>query len=174
MTYQSGAGDYAEWLERENHDEDIRVGEVVGVRGGKISKQTEGADQLMVVSWKPAVLGNMPEAGEEENYEKIAFMGQIPVKVLGDVNVGDYLIASGLDNGMARAVAPEEMTAELAEQVVGVAWTSAKGNGVNLVKAGVGLKPHEYMQVIRNQEEKINELEERLDRLEQQMSGPRG
>lgn len=59
------------------------------------------------------------------------------------------------------------MTAELAAQVIGVAWTSAQGNGVNIVKAGVGLKPHEYMQVVRNQEEKIDQLEERPSWIEE-------
>ena len=42
ITYESGAGDYAEWLERADPKEVFSFGDVVGVRAGKISKDTDG------------------------------------------------------------------------------------------------------------------------------------
>jgi hypothetical protein len=43
VTYESGSGDYAEWLERIDPEEKTTVGEVVAVRGGRISKNTDAA-----------------------------------------------------------------------------------------------------------------------------------
>lgn len=169
VTYESGAGDYAEWLERKDPSEEIMIGEVVGMRGGKISKATEGAEEFMVISWKPAVLGNMPEAGKEDDYEKVAFLGQIPVRTRGTVEVGDYLIPSGLEDGTARAIAPDALTAAQAAQVIGVSWEASTIEGAKLVKAAVGMKPHEYMQVIRNQKERIDDLERRLQEIERKL-----
>ncbi len=76
VTYQSGSADYAEWLERINPEEQILAGDIVGIYSGKISKYTDNTRQYMVVSTKPAILGNMPMDGNEERYEKVAFMGQ--------------------------------------------------------------------------------------------------
>ena len=81
VTYQSGAGDYAEFLMKQQPDEKIFPGDIVGVRGGKVSKNIEGAEKVMVVSHKPIVLGNTPAEAAEKNFEKVAFMGQVPVKV---------------------------------------------------------------------------------------------
>ena len=53
VTYESGSGDYAEWLERLDAEEKVAVTDVVGVFAGKITKKTEGASQVMVVSFKP-------------------------------------------------------------------------------------------------------------------------
>ena len=83
VTYQSGSADYAEWLPKANLSEKFQPGYVVGLKNGKISLTTEEADKLFVISTKPIVLGNMPENGKEELYEKVAFMGQVPVHVLG-------------------------------------------------------------------------------------------
>ena len=46
VVYASGNGDYAEWLEKANIDEEINKTDVVGVKGGKITKNTEDAEQV--------------------------------------------------------------------------------------------------------------------------------
>jgi hypothetical protein len=80
VAYESGSGDYAEWLPRLYPDEKIGYGQIVGVYGGKITKETDGADMLMVVSKSPIVLGNMPPDSLSESLcEKVGFMGQVPV-----------------------------------------------------------------------------------------------
>lgn len=165
VTYESGSGDYAEWLERVNPDEEMTVGDVVAVHGGRISKNTEAADQVLVISFKPIVLGNMPDSGREQLFEKVAFMGQVPVKVRGPVRKGDYLVPSGDHDGFARAVAAEKLTADLLRQVIGVAWAESEGQHVSYVKAAVGLRPAELARVLRAQETRMSALEAQLAQL---------
>ena len=65
------------------YDRDLYFGDVVGVIGGEVSKEFVYADKFMVVSAAPAMLGNMPQPNSEHLFEKIAFMGQVPVKLRG-------------------------------------------------------------------------------------------
>jgi hypothetical protein len=83
--------DYAECLEKSDPNEGFTAGQIVGVHGGKITKVTEGADQVLPVSLAPAVLGNMPPDNEKDLYEKIGFMGQVPVLIWGKAKVGQIL-----------------------------------------------------------------------------------
>ena len=77
VAYLSGSGDYAEWLEKVNPNEVFSFGDIVGVKGGKISKSMSYPDHYMVVSMSPIVLGNMPPAGQEKFFEKIAFIKEL-------------------------------------------------------------------------------------------------
>lgn len=158
VTYETGSGDYAEWLERGDHNEKISIGDVVGVIGDKITKNTENATHFMVASWKPCVLGNMPEAGKEAFYHKVAFMGQIPVKMICAVKKGDYIVPDGANNGYASAISPKDISAGDINKVFGVAWEDAP-SGAKLVKIAVGLKPHEMIKVIQDQAQEITRLE---------------
>ncbi len=158
VTYETGSGDYAEWLERADHNEKISIGDVVGVIGDKITKNTENATHFMVASWKPCVLGNMPEAGKEAFYHKVAFMGQIPVKMICAVKKGDYIVPDGANNGYASAISPKDISAGDINKVFGVAWEDAPFGG-KLVKIAVGLKPHEMVAVIQDQAQQIARLE---------------
>ena len=116
----------------------------MAVNGGKISKFTEGAQQFMVISTKPAVLGNMPPAGQEAASEKVAFMGQIPVKVRGIVFSGDYILPSGLNDGTGVAVSPKEIKADQYKQIVGVAWSEAfVVGGVTIINMAIGLNAND-------------------------------
>ena len=99
VAYESGSGDYAEWLEKENVEEVLSYGDIVGVVGGKISKNYATAEKFMVVSAAPAVIGNMPQPAEEHEFETVAFVGQVPVKVKGEVHIGDYILPSGDNDG---------------------------------------------------------------------------
>mgnify|MGYP002725570835 CR=1 FL=1 len=163
VTYESGSGDYAEWLERIDTEEEMQFGDIVGVFGGKISKKTDNADQVMVVSHKPIVLGNMPAKGKESLYEKVAFMGQVPVKVIGRTRKGDYIIPSGLGDGIGKAVSPEEMSTDLFAQVIGVSWGESDIKGLKYIKIAVGLKPVEFAKVVKGQSKKIAILENELE-----------
>ncbi|MDZ7765193.1 MAG: hypothetical protein U5K00_12320 [Melioribacteraceae bacterium] len=81
----------------------------------------------------------MPPADEEYKYEKVAFRGQVPVKVLGKVIAGDYIIPSGLEDGIGIAVSPEFMTGEEFAKTIGRAWESSNNQDVKFVNVGVGL-----------------------------------
>ena len=103
VSYKSSGSDFAEWLPRLEGEERIEAGDIVGVFEGRISRKTAGANQVMVISKAPIVLGNSPPESEEHLYEKVAFVGQAPAKVRGPVKAGDYIIASGLNDGTSVA-----------------------------------------------------------------------
>ena len=162
VMYESGNGDYAEWLERLTPDEPIMVGDIVGVTGGKITRTTDGADQVMAVSFKPIVLGNMPPEADAHLYEKVAFMGQTLVKVTGHVEVGDFVVPSGLNDGMGVGVHPGEITAAQIGSVVGIAWEAIDAP-FGLVNVAVGLKPVEIANVVGRHETALAEMRKAQD-----------
>jgi len=157
VSYQSGAGDYAEWLPKENPNEEFIVGELVGVKNGFVSKNTFGADKVMVISTNPIVLGNMPQEMDESKYEKIAFMGQVPVRVLGEVNPGDYILPSELGSGFGKAVHPVDMATRDYKKIVGVAWSvmSQIANDVYIVNVAVGINTNDLANIVASQEEQL-------------------
>ena len=118
--------------------QDFEPGQVVGVKNGAISLDTYDADKVLVISTQPVVLGNMPK-GDAFQYEKTAFMGQVPVRVLGAVHSGDYIVASGLRDRNAMALAPEKMTAADLDRLVGIAWEDGLNPFRNVVNCAVGM-----------------------------------
>lgn len=177
VTLNTSSGDFAERLPRLQKDETIEPGEVVGLFGGAVSKSTDGADQLMVVTDRAVVLGNDPGPEARADYEKVAFLGQVPVRVRGPVKRGDLLVASGRDDGAARAVAPADYRPAVDGPVVGQAWEASTG-GARRVNALVGADGRaaalqsvvERQQVrLELQDTRIDEQAERLERLEREM-----
>lgn len=182
VSYASGAGDYAEYLPRLNINEKISYGDIVGLNGGKISKKTNGAQRMMVISYKPAVLGALPQPGEEQFYEKVAFMGQVPVKVIGIVNIGDYILPSGNGDGFGIAISPEKITTKDIKNIVGVAWEASENPyGYNLINTAVGINNNDNNPIVErleqqvlSQKQEIKELKdllaktiERIDNIEE-------
>lgn len=171
VSYQSTAGDYAEYLQRADVNEKLSFGDIVGVTGGKITKNTSGADKLLVISFNPIVLGNLPQQGIEKEYEKVAFMGQVPVKVYGKVNVGDYIVSSGYNNGIGIAVAPSKMNYIDVKNVVGFAWSSSdKSYGINLINVAVGLNANDNTRFLESFENKIIAQSNEINELKNQIS----
>jgi hypothetical protein len=163
VSYESGAGDYAEWLPRLYPEEEIEYGQIVGVYGGKVSKKTEGADMLMVVSRSPIVLGNMPpDSLAESMCEKIAFMGQVPVRIVGKVKKGDYIISLRSGSGLGLAVSPELLTVDQMSSVAGRSWTEATDPGVKIVNMVVGVRTNEWIKFIRTGSEQIDSLKKEI------------
>ncbi|MCK4511093.1 hypothetical protein KAW64_05100, partial [bacterium] len=158
VAYRSSAGDYAEYLERLDPDEIIEPGDVVGVFGGKVTKATRGAHQVMVASHAPIVLGNSPPEEQEHLYSKIAFMGQVPVKVMGPVTEGDYIIPSGLDDGTSVAVSPELMTFAEYSKIVGRAWGASESDYTALVTVAVGLNQGDVAEAIWKRQGTVDAL----------------
>lgn len=155
VTYQSGSGDYAEWLLKADPMADFKPGQIVGFRNGAISLETADADHLFVISTLPIVLGNMPE--DTWRYEKAAFLGQVPVHVRGTVRSGDYILASGRSDGFGVAVAPGELEGSHFSRLVGVAWESGYG-AFNTVNVAVGLNTA-LTQTAQNMESRVERME---------------
>jgi hypothetical protein len=169
VTYQSGAGDYAEWLPKSLPDEIFNPGDIVGVRGGKISRSTDNADHYMVISRNPIVLGNMPDNGKEADYEKVAFMGQVPVRVLGRVQPGDYIIPGGDNNGVGMAVSPDKIEIGQYQKIVGIAWSGSDSPQYNYVNVAVGLNAGNISKLGVKQEQKIKEQQTEINTLKEQI-----
>jgi hypothetical protein len=170
VTYASGAGDYAEYLLREDVNEKMVFGDIVGVKGGKITKNLLGADRMMVVSYKPIVLGNMPEPNRESEYEKVAFMGQVPVKVFGKVNIGDYIIPSGKNDGIGMAIKPEYISSRQLKNIVGVAWAESNDPmGMRLINTAVGVNRNDSQFIIQRLEDKVDQQAKEITYLKGQI-----
>lgn len=168
VTYASGAGDYAEYLQREFVGEKMTYGDIVGVKGGKISKTLTGAERIMVVSFKPIVLGNMPQVNKENEYEKVAFMGQVPVKVFGKANIGDYIIPSGKNDGIGVAIAPDKIKISQIKDIVGTAWAENQ-LGFGVINVAVGLNRNDSSLVLENIENQVNQQAEEISYLKSQI-----
>jgi hypothetical protein len=165
VAYTSGAADYAEWLERADRNEKFTFGDIVSVSGGKISKTITNGGQLMVISKAPIVLGNVPEEANKDNYEKVAFMGQVPVKVIGKTAIGDYIVAFSNGSGLGYAVNPKKITVEEMNRIAGVAW-SASGNGeLSMINTAVGVNTQAVNQLIQKQDDEIALLKNSINQL---------
>ena len=129
-SYVSGGADLAEFFPLAPAAS-VAPGDLVGLRGGHVSLDTEGAEQVMVASSDPAFVGN-PDA--EAGGALVALVGQVEVRLAGPASVGDLLVASGRDDGTARAVAPERYAPEADGPVAGrVLSLSEAGRAVALV-----------------------------------------
>ncbi len=167
VTYASGAGDYAEYLLKTDILEEILPGDIVGMKGGKISLNTFDVERSMVVSTRPIVLGNMPSLGKEEHYEKVAFIGQVPVSVFGKVEIGDYIVPSENNDGIGKAIPPSEITLLNIKDIVGVAWTKSETTfGYNTIIISVGLNSNDNNPVVKRLEKQIQRQDEEISDLE--------
>lgn len=158
VVYGSKGADYAEWLPKLDPKDKFQLGQIVGVFGGKLSLKTKGADQIMTISRMPIVLGNLPADGKTDAYEKAAFLGQVPVVVRGRCRSGDYIVPSGLEDGTAIAIAPEDLGIEHLEHFVGRAWSDSDNDIYTLINVVVGQRGGEVATVFRNQKRKIDEV----------------
>jgi hypothetical protein len=170
IEYTSGNGDYAEWLERVNKNEFISKGEIVGVIGGKVSKNLENAEQVMVVSHNPIVLGNVPPEGKTELGNNIAFMGQVPVKIIGPVASGDYILGNHDTPGYGIAKSPEMMQVEDFHRAVGRSWEANDSKLPIMANTVIGVHNGDFIKVFKKYDEQFKASDERLKNVESQLN----
>lgn len=166
VSYESGHGDYAEWLERTNPTEEINFGEIVGIKGGKISKDLTDAEQVMVISKAPIVLGNSPKPEQLPLGNMVAFIGQVPVKIMGPVKSGDYIVADLNNNGWGKAVSPDKITAEEFKYAVGRSWDTNPSEGFKFVNTLVGMHNNAWVNPMKKMQQQLNNLESSQNSLE--------
>jgi hypothetical protein len=176
VVYESGNADYAEWIPKKNENEMFLPGDIVSVNKGKVSKNTNenGNSKMLIISSLPMMLGNKPQ-NDQNNYEMVAFMGQVPVKMRGNVFAGDYIIPSGFNDGSGIAISDYDIKPEQYSQIVGVAWSSSINQEISFVKASVGLNSNDVakLAMIHNRkikllEKKVTNLNNRLVKLEEE------
>jgi len=164
-TYITSGSDFAEWLPKINSDEYFEAWDIVGVFEGKISKNTEGAQLVSVISDRAGFLGNAPETKEEENNGKrVAFIGQVPVKIIGIVNAGDYITPSGNNDGIGIAVKPSNINKNM--QIVGIAWESNLSSAVKPVNVAIGMGIQANKMLQKENEELKKQMNKMQDELE--------
>jgi soluble cytochrome b562 len=167
VAYESGGADYAEWLAKFKKEEVLTFGDVVGVKAGIISKEFSDAENFMVVSRNPGVIGGMPEVGKDAVYEKVAFMGQVPVKVVGRVHKEDYILPSGNGDGMAIAVSASKMKAMDFKRVIGVAWSESDSlKDFNYINTAVGINTNDLAATVENMQTVINAMQIAIKKLD--------
>lgn len=182
VEYRSTGADYAEALPRLDPDEEIRAGDVVGVVDGAVTRETADAARVLAITDAPAVTGNAPMGDSEAaRTEVVAFTGQIPVRVRGPVSDGDLVVPSGDADGTGVAVAPAERAPGM--PILGQAWETTDGPGVDRVTVAIGLddpavvdtnrrlsdleRENEALRAtLQRKDDRIDALEERLERVE--------
>jgi hypothetical protein len=97
------------------------------------------------------------------------------VRVRGPVRAGDFIVASGLNDGSGAAVSPECISPEQFDQTVGQAWESSDDTGVKSVRTAVGLIQRDptvnrLLESSRQQSRQITSLAARLTALESRIS----
>jgi hypothetical protein len=170
VEYTSGYGDYAEWLEREDITEFISPGDIVGIKGGKVTRDLTNAEQVMGISHNPIVLGNTPPDGDMIKGNIVAFMGQIPVKVMGKVQTGDYIVGNQKTPGYGIAKKQDDLTIEDFKFAVGRAWESSDYAGPKMVNTVVGVHNGDYIKILKKYEQKFQDNESRFDNLESKLN----
>ena len=166
IAFLSGSGDFAECLPLEEKSEDISAADIVGVYSGRITKRTQQAEHVMAVSTRPLIVGCVQPREREHLYRTVAFLGQVPVKVRGLVDEGDYIVPSGLNDGIGRAVKPAEIHSCDRGTIVGRAWESSQDPGVKLIKTAVGLSSfdtdYSTLSCLQRQQCEIREMQKEL------------
>ena len=120
----------------------------------------------MVVSYKPIILGNIPDENKTHLGNNIAFMGQVPVKVIGPVSSGDYIVAHGEISGYGKAINPKEMKTENFKFAVGRSWDTNLNDGPKLINTVVGIHNDDWVKVIQKIESRQEKFEDRLNEFE--------
>jgi hypothetical protein len=178
VNYATSGSDYAEELPISEGASTPAATDLVGVRGGEVHLSTEGADRVMIASDRPAVTGNTTPSTQTDDARRVAvaFVGQVPVRLQGEANAGDIVVASGRNDGTARAVSPSEYRRAEHGPIAGQAWSAKSGDGVGTVTVAVGLgRSGAVADRMEDQRERIaaleaenEEFEERLAALERQ------
>jgi hypothetical protein len=163
ITFASGSEDYAEYLPKLNPNEQFIPGDIVGVKNGYISKNTTDADMIMVISLKPVVLGGLPPDGDVSAMEKVAFMGQVPTRIMGKVTPGDYILASGFNTGVGVAKSPDRMKSYDYKKILGVAWEGKETEGIDYINTAIGLNSNDMVGLYEKQNQEIQALKNQLE-----------
>ena len=174
ISFNSGSADFAEYMPRLKPEERIEKGEIVGVFAGKITKLTTNAQQLSVITGRPIMVGNTPKKEVVHLYDPVTLVGQVPVSVRGQVREGDYIIPSGLHDGVGIGVSPAELTDEQCLQIVGQAWESNSEAGakpvITLVSLAASAANAALISILNRQRAEADQLRAEIETLTESKS----
>ena len=158
-TISGGGADFAEYFP--TAEKDLQKTEVVALKSGKISRNTNNAERLFVISTKPAFVGNKTH-NDSSLQALVALTGQVPVKVKGKVRAGDWLMATGDNDGQAKAIKSSDLNYIDYRQIIGQALENEKGGKV---LALVGMPAND---LIAHQQKIINKQQAQIAKINQQ------
>ena len=119
----TSAVDYGEFMKKQSSTEDIKPFEVVGIKNGLVTRNTSDATMYMVTSSDAGIRGGNPLDNSRDDSDAwivVAYTGQVPVLINPEAKNGDYVIPSGLNDGKAIAVSPNQITPEQYKTVIGI------------------------------------------------------
>jgi hypothetical protein len=90
----------------------------------------------------------------------VAFVGQVPTRLRGEASVGDLVVASGRNDGTARAVSPGAYRRAEHGPIAGQAWSTKSSDGIGTITVAVGLgRSGAVAEQMQDQRERIAALE---------------
>jgi len=154
-TVNASGADYAEYMTKAVGCGDIAKGAVCGVDAdGKLTDVFENAHSFVIKSTDPSYVGGdnwgIASTDSEGNQtmlegdaleaarqkvDRIAFSGQVPCAITGDVAVGDYVIPQA-KGGDIEAVAVSNPTFDQYRLAVGKVWKLTRTQHIVAVKIG--------------------------------------
>ena len=142
VTLNTTGADFAECLPLES---DVRVepGDVVAIVDGKLTLETQSAQQLAAISTRPAIVGNTAPAPARQ--ARVALLGQTPVKVRGRVTAGEVLVPSGLNDGVAISLSARDAVRKRRFDIIGTAWESSNSEAVKPIRTAIGMVSSAFM-----------------------------
>jgi hypothetical protein len=144
-TVNASGADFAEWVDWQGPKPEM--GSVIKYRGAYV---------VVSSPFKAAFVGN--DLQDHENGILIAFAGQLPVLVEGEVKEGDLIV--GQENGHAKAVSKELATSADSKNAVGVAWEASTDRGVKRVNVAIGIGAASGHADVANLEKLVAEKEQ--------------
>jgi hypothetical protein len=172
----SGGADFAECLPRAQAGE-IGPGRIVGVRNGRVSLSTAGAEALLATTDRAVVVGNMA-VDAVDAVETVALVGQVKLAVEGPVQSGDFIVPSGQDDGIGRAVSPGSLSPDEVTRVVGRAWQDRPADDRSPVTVAVGIQGSDATAalgcLLTVQQQKIEALQASLDAMSRRLAESAG
>ncbi len=168
VTYKTDGGDFAEYLPKRDEYESIETGDLVGLKNGGVSLNTDACNTIFAVTSAPGFVGNAGE--KDDNAVLVALMGQVPVKIKGIVHSGDCIITSGKNDGIGIALPFSKTDTLTCSRSIGWALESSLDPEEKLIKTlvGMGNDGLTHQLAVENQKLKVrlNEIEHRLADLE--------
>jgi kynurenine formamidase len=72
---------------------------------------------------------------------------------------GDYIVASGLNDGSAVAVSPDALELDHLKRLVGRAWESSRGNPISFINTAIGVNQQAAQHVLTRHASKLIQVD---------------
>jgi len=108
LTLVTTAGDFAEWHPRAPLQKPFEEGDVVSITPEGLSRDTQNASQVGVISRWAAVEASAPAREDRDRFDRVAYTGHVPVKLRGICKAGDIIVPSGDNDCCAKAMAVDD------------------------------------------------------------------